>query len=237
MLLLADVDVGQVRAILQLALRWVHILAGIIWIGHLFFFNVVQGAFEGKLDADTKKKVIPELRPRALFWFRWGAMITIISGLLIIGDKWSQTAPTFSGAGAGQTIWIIFGMTLGLIMWFNVWFIIWPHQQVIINGIKTGSKAPDHDARIRKAFLASRFNVYASAPMLLGMIFGSHLGTTGVVQTLIGVALALAVGLGTVHHLIGIAGRVGTEWSSAPPPAAPPAAPPPAAPPAPPPAK
>jgi uncharacterized membrane protein len=234
-MLLADVDMGQVHLIIQIVLRWIHILAGIIWIGHLYFFNVVQGAFEGKLDADTKKKVIPELRPRALFWFRWGAMITMLAGVALIGYIWSLTPPKFEGKELGKNLWILFGMTLGLIMWFNVWFIIWPNQQVIINGIKTGNKAPDHDARIRKAFLASRFNVYVSAPMLLGMVFGSHVPMGGA-HAAIGIAIALAVGLGTVHHLIGMSGKVGTEWSSAPPPAAPPAAPP-AVPPAPPPAK
>ncbi len=215
----------DVHAIVQLALRWIHILAGIIWIGHLYFFNLVQGAFEGKLDGDTKKKVIPELRPRALFWFRWMAMITMLSGVALIGYKWSQTAPKFDEGGIGPNLWIIFGMLLGLIMWFNVWFIIWPNQKVIIEGVKTGNKAPDHDARIRKAFLASRFNVYVSAPMLAGMIFGSHVGTVGLTSTLIGIGISLVVGLGLVHHLIGAAGKVGTEWSAPP---APPPPPPPA---------
>jgi uncharacterized membrane protein len=64
-------------------LRWIHILAGILWIGHLYFFNFVQGQFEATLDAETKKKVIPQLRPRALFWFRWGAAYTWITGVLL----------------------------------------------------------------------------------------------------------------------------------------------------------
>jgi uncharacterized membrane protein len=217
------VDAGQIHAIVQLTLRWIHILAGIIWIGHLYFFNLVQGAFEGKLDAGTKKAVIPELRPRALFWFRWMAMVTMVAGVALIGDMWSQTPPKFD-AGAGKTVWIIFGMALGLIMWFNVWFIIWPNQKVIIGGIKTGNKAADHDQRVRKAFLASRFNVYVSAPMLAGMVFGSHVAMS-MTQSLIGVGVALVVGLGVVHHMIGVAGKVGTEWSAPP---APPAPPPPA---------
>src|SRR5262245_28879833 len=113
-MLLGFVDTNQIHAYAQFVLRWVHILAGIIWIGHLYFFNVVQGAFEGKLDPDTKKKVIPELRPRALFWFRWGAMITMIAGVALIGYKWSLNRPVFEWAGVGQNLWIIFGMLLGL---------------------------------------------------------------------------------------------------------------------------
>ncbi len=214
-------------------LRWVHILAGIIWIGHLYFFNLVQGPFEKPLDGETKKKVIPELRPRALFWFRWGAMVTMLAGVALLGYGWHQNPEQLKNwfspdyAGVSKNLWISMGMLLGMIMWFNVWFIIWPNQQVIINGIKTGNKAPDHDARIRKAFLASRFNMYVSGPMLFGMIFGSHVFTVGFTVTLILMPVAILIGLGVVHHLIGLSGKVGTEWSSPaapPPPAAPPAA-------------
>src|SRR4029079_3990368 len=68
----------------NLLLRWAHVLFGILWIGHLYFFNFVQGGFEGKLTAEIKKAVIPELRPRALYWFRWGAMWTWVTGLFLL---------------------------------------------------------------------------------------------------------------------------------------------------------
>jgi uncharacterized membrane protein len=82
-------------------LRWAHVLFGILWIGHLYFFNFVQGGFEGKLAADVKKVVIPELRPRALFWFRWGAMWTWVTGIFLLGvvyymgfkNTWSADKP------------------------------------------------------------------------------------------------------------------------------------------------
>lgn len=76
---------SMVMDAVNMVLRWAHVLFGILWIGHLYFFNFVQGGFEGKLTADIKKAVIPELRPRALFWFRWGAMWTWVTGLFLLG--------------------------------------------------------------------------------------------------------------------------------------------------------
>ena len=69
---------------LEALFRWIHIVAGIMWIGHLYFFNFVNGPFQGTMDGETKKKVNPELMPRALFWFRWGAAWTWVSGLLLL---------------------------------------------------------------------------------------------------------------------------------------------------------
>ena len=74
----------NIAVIVEFLLRWIHFIAGIIWIGHLYFFNFVNSVFAKTLDAETKKKVVPELMPRALFWFRWGAMVTLLSGLAII---------------------------------------------------------------------------------------------------------------------------------------------------------
>jgi len=76
---------GEISSGLEALFRWMHIFAGILWIGHLYFFNFVNGPFEGKLDGGTKKTVVPELRPRALYWFRWGAAWTWITGVLLLG--------------------------------------------------------------------------------------------------------------------------------------------------------
>ena len=76
---------GDISAAFEALFRWMHVFAGILWIGHLYFFNFVNGQFEGKLDGGTKKTVIPELRPRALFWFRWGAAWTWVTGVLLLG--------------------------------------------------------------------------------------------------------------------------------------------------------
>lgn len=201
-----------VHANVLLALRWIHFMAGITWIGHLYFFNLVQGPFEKVLDADAKKKVIPELRPRALWWFRWGAMITMLSGVMYLLHEQFAGGQKFAGwfENAGN-IWITFGGVLGLIMWFNVWFIIWPQQRVIINGIKTGNKAPDHDARIRKAFLASRFNTYVSVPMLFGMASRTHFASKDLSTTWIMVPIMLVIGLGIAHFFINWSAKVKSD--------------------------
>jgi uncharacterized membrane protein len=81
----------EVNNWLQLIFRWGHVVAGVMWIGHLWFFNFVNGPFAGKMDAPTKKLVVPELMPRALFWFRWGAAWTWITGFLLLGLVYYQT--------------------------------------------------------------------------------------------------------------------------------------------------
>ncbi|MDO8527237.1 MAG: urate hydroxylase PuuD [Deltaproteobacteria bacterium] len=159
--------------------RWVHFLAGITWIGMLYFFNLVNVHFAKLLDAETKKKVVPELMPRALFWFRWGAMFTLLSGLLIIYWKlWVASSAGFWGDGGLFTTtwgqWISFGAILGIIMWFNVWFIIWPAQKKIISWVKNGQAPAEMAATVKKAATTSRVNTYLSVPMLFGMGAASH---------------------------------------------------------------
>ena len=121
--------------------RWFHVIFGVMWIGLLYFFNFVNANFAAALDADTKKKVVPELMPRALFFFRWAAMITFIAGLILLYINYLMP-----GAGASMNsdrgTWIMVGAGFGTIMWFNVWFIIWPNQRKIINGLKTGNLGP-----------------------------------------------------------------------------------------------
>ena len=167
----------------QYLTRWLHVLAGITWIGHLYFFNFVNAQVQPKLDGPTKKVVNPQLMPRALFWFRWGAMITFLSGLLLFtllymyapGVGFGPNKGTFSlpeGGLSDRAIWILIGMGLGFVMWFNVWFIIWPAQQKIIRAVRDGN--PPDAALVKKATFASKFNTHASAPMLFGMLGASH---------------------------------------------------------------
>ena len=187
-------------------LRWAHLIAGITWIGLLYFFNFVMGPFEKTLDGDSKKKVVPELRPRALWWFRWGAMVTMLAGVGMIGMLYQDKMSDLVHTERGQ--WITFGAGLGLIMWFNVWFIIWPAQKQIIGWIKKGEKPPEMDATIKRAFMASRFNTYVSVPMLFGMGAGSgHLASCPC--NWITLPVVLVVGLAISHHLIGLGPKVG----------------------------
>ena len=161
--------------------RWLHVFFGIVWIGHLYFFNFVNLPLQGKLDDAAKKAVNPHLMPRALWWFRTGAMITFLSGLVLFGQIFFYTPELgwganmlFRGAEGGlsdRARWIMWGMTFGSIMWFNVWFIIWPAQKKLLSGQVSGDAAVPVRAR---AALTSRINTYLSAPMLVGMLGANH---------------------------------------------------------------
>ncbi len=194
-------------------LRWVHFIFGITWIGHLYFFNFVNGPFAKTMDADTKKKVVPQLMPRALWWFRWAAMITVITGWLYIGLKLHLNQGGFTGPGGlftstwGQ--WISFGALLGTIMWYNVWFIIWPAQKSIITWVKNGESPAQMPGLVKKAFMASRLNTYLSVPMLFCMGAASHLPVFNLTVVLVMIVISVAL----VWHLVEkVAPKVGSNF-------------------------
>ena len=226
--------------VLQL-LRWTHFFFGIAWIGHLYYFNFVQSHAEKALDGPMKKIVVPNFRGRAIWWFRWGAMVTFITGFAYI--FYQETVATqrfFRGwLDNSANLWILFGATLGTIMWFNVWFKIWPRQQVIIAAVGGLREKPaDFDAMVAAAGKYSRINTYLSVPMLFGMGARSHLPIAKSWGEQLGWWVGiLVIGAGIAYHVVNqAAGKVGKEFLPDAPPAAP-AAPPPAAPPAPPAAK
>jgi uncharacterized membrane protein len=247
--LLSQVSTGSAGSsnfhlvVLQI-LRWAHFFFGIAWIGHLYYFNFVQGAAEKALDGPMKKIVVPNFRGRAIWWFRWGAMVTFLTGLAyILYQEFVATGNHFSGwltfgpGGAGASnSWILFGATLGTIMWFNVWFVIWPRQQVIIASVGGLREKPaDFDALVATAGKASRINTYLSVPMLFGMGGRMHLPVAANWgEQLAWWAGVFVVGFGISYHVVNqVAGKVGKEFlPPAPPAPAAPAAPPPAAPPA-----
>ena len=185
----------------HLLVRWLHVIAGITWIGHLYFFNLVNVPLQGTLDDAGKKAVNPKLMPRALWWFRMGAMVTFLAGIALFtmtymytpGQGFGPSNLFLDSAGqiSGRAWWILFGMTLGTIMWFNVWFIIWPAQKGLLSGKITGDPA----AAVRKrAGLASRINTYLSGPMLFGMLAPAHYGASnGLTMTVFAVIALLAV--------------------------------------------
>jgi len=161
---------------LMFLLRWIHLIAGITWIGLLYFFNFINIPLTGTMDGDTKKKVVPELMPRALFFFRWGAMFTFLAGAGMIIIKYFILGSGLTGpSGLMSTpggLWIVFGALFGTVMWFNVWFIIWPAQQKIIPAIKAGEAPPA--GLPAKAGMASKINTYMSVPLLFFMGAGSE---------------------------------------------------------------
>ena len=182
---------------LHLLIRWLHVIAGIIWIGHLYFFNFVNLPLQGALDDAAKKIVNPQLMPRALWWFRWGAMITMMAGLTLFvliymytpGVGFGPTSLLMDTEGlTGRGAWILFGMLLGLIMWFNVWMIIWPTQKKLLTGKIPQDQIP---AARKKAALFSRINTYLSGPMLFGMLAPSHYGTMHPAALVIAIGVAV----------------------------------------------
>ncbi|MCC6670747.1 MAG: urate hydroxylase PuuD [Planctomycetes bacterium] len=161
-------------------LRWLHFLAGIVWIGLLYYFNFVQTPFFATAEAPVRSGMIRGLVPSALWWFRWGAMITFLSGWAYIGMKMGlEKVPH----GSAYMTLIMTGGLLGTVMWANVWFVIWPNQKVVIanaNQTATGGQPiPDAANRGKRAGLASRTNTALSIPMLFFMGAASHLQSLG----------------------------------------------------------
>ena len=149
--------------ILEFIFRWAHVLFGITWIGMLYYFNFVQTEYLKEAEADAKADAIKKLAPRALWWFRWGAMFTFLTGLVLLHQIGAST--NIMGM---PVIWV--GAIAGILMFLNVWLIIWPKQQVVL-GLKEG----DGPSSAAKAGLASRTNTLLSGPMLFGMLGSKHL--------------------------------------------------------------
>ena len=199
---------------IQLLLRWLHVIAGITWIGHLYFFNFVNVPLQGALDDAAKKAVNPKLLPRALWWFRWGAMVTFIAGLVLFTMIYMYTpgsgfgpSALFSSSEGGLTnraAWILLGMLMGTIMWFNVWFIIWPAQKKILRREVPADLLP---AVRKKALMASRTNAYLSGPMLFCMLAPGHYGSINFVTFLV----ASLLGVAAIWHFIKFSSKVGTS--------------------------
>ena len=160
-------------------LRWLHIGSGVMWIGLLWYFNFVQTPTMPKIPDELKGGVSRFIAPAALFWFRWGAMATLIFGLLLAGVYGElidgYTLNLLDGLINLRIILLGIGMWLGTIMWFNVWFVIWPNQQKALN---IGNAYPDlpadqKQAAARTAGMFSRINTMLSIPMLFCMVAGS----------------------------------------------------------------
>ena len=179
--------------LLHFALRWIHFLAGITWIGLLYYFNFVQGSWFKETEADVKTAAVQLLVPRALWWFRWGAMFTFLSGFFIILIRAHQGGMMILTRGWGPLILI--GSLMGTLMFLNVWLIIWPAQKIVIADAK-GEKNPDAAAAGAKAGLASRTNTLFSIPLLFFMGAASHLPLqVEMTAALIGAVVVIVGGL------------------------------------------
>ena len=147
-------------------LRWMHVFFGVLWIGLLYYLNFVQVPTMPKVPAELKKGVTGYIAPNVFFFFRYGALFTVLTGLgIAFVDGYGHQALTFSGEGNVNLIGL--GMWLALIMAFNVWFIIWPNQKKVL-GIVAADDATKAKAATT-AGIASRLNTLLSIPMLLAM--------------------------------------------------------------------
>lgn len=172
---------GNFMNLFEFLLRWLHLFFGVIWIGHLYYFNFTQGTFLNAQDVDNSAKsaLRMKLLPVALYWFRWGAMWTMVTGV----TYWSLKGHSFGGMTNYLTssygIAISIGALFGLTMWYNVWFVIWPNQKIVIQNatqVAAGQAAlPQAADAGARANVASRTNTLLSIPMLFFMGAASHL--------------------------------------------------------------
>jgi len=155
--------------------RWLHVLSGVMWIGILWYFNFVQIPNMAKIPAEQRPAITGVIAPSALFWFRWGAMSTIVTGLILAWLNGYIVEAILIGLtdGVAKHTAIGIGMWLGAIMWFNVWFIIWPAQQKALGMVQVDDAAKA--AAGRTAMLFSRTNTMLSIPMLYAMTAAQNL--------------------------------------------------------------
>ncbi len=155
--------------------RWLHVLSGVMWIGLLWYFNFVQIPNMPKIPDEQKPAIGKVIAPAALFWFRWGAMATIVTGLIVAwmnGYIVEAIAIGIADNDPKHTM-IGIGMWLGLIMWANVWFVIWPNQKKALGMVEVS--AEEKAAAARTAMLFSRTNTLLSVPMLFAMVAAQNL--------------------------------------------------------------
>lgn len=185
--------------------RWGHILAGITWIGLLYYFNFVQGEYFKEAEDAHRSGAIQKLVPRALWWFRWAAMFTFLTGVILLAYRHQ-----------GFSYDITIGATLGTLMFLNVWAIIWPNQKIVIASAtqvaQGGDALPEAAAAAPKAALASRTNTLFSFPMLFFMGSSVHM-TSGLIGDASTVGLATILIIVAVLEVNGIVGKQGPMTS------------------------
>jgi uncharacterized membrane protein len=155
--------------------RYLHVLSGVMWIGLLWYLNFVQIPSMPKLTDEQKPAITKIIAPAVLFWFRWAAFATIVTGLMVayLNGYVHQALMLGISSGGGKNTAIGIGMWLGLIMAFNVWFIIWPNQKKALGIVEATPE--EKPVALKKAVMASRINTLLSLPMLLSMVAAQNL--------------------------------------------------------------
>ena len=155
--------------------RYFHVVSGIMWIGLLWYVNFVQIPSMPKIADEQKPAITKVIAPAVLFWFRWAAFATIVTGLIVayLNGYVHQALALGIGSGGGKNTAIGIGMWLGLIMAFNVWFIIWPNQKKFLGIVECSPE--EKPVALKKSLIASRINTLLSLPMLLSMVAAQNL--------------------------------------------------------------
>lgn len=180
---------------LDIIFRWLHLLFGITWIGMLYYFNFVQGGYFKQASPEALSDAKAKLAPSALWWFRWGAMLTFLTGLVLLVKV----------TKLGQlNDYIVAGALMGTLMFLNVWLVIWPNQKIAL-GMVEGDAA----AAGAKALLASRTNVLFSAPMAFGMLAGPHFYGQGYGDLAGGIDLWIVIAIIALLELNALFGKQG----------------------------
>ena len=155
-------------------IRWLHVLSGVMWVGLLWYLNFVQIPNMPNIPDEQKPAIGKVIAPAVLFWFRWAAMATLITGLLLAYlNGYLLQAITLGSDGIAKHTAIGIGMWLGAIMWFNVWFVIWPNQKRALGIVEADADRKAASAKI--AMLVSRTNTLLSIPMLYAMVSAQNL--------------------------------------------------------------
>ncbi len=155
-------------------IRWLHVLSGVMWVGLLWYLNFVQIPNMPNIPDEQKPAIGKVIAPAVLFWFRWAAMATLITGLLLAYlNGYLLQAITLGSDGIAKHTAIGIGMWLGAIMWFNVWFVIWPNQKRALGIVEADTDRKAASAKI--AMLVSRTNTLLSIPMLYAMVSAQNL--------------------------------------------------------------
>jgi len=155
--------------------RWLHVLSGVMWIGLLWYFNFVQIPNMAKIPDEQKPAIGKVIAPAALFWFRWAAKATIVTGLILAWMNGYLVEAITLGItdGVAKHTMIGIGMWMGAIMWFNVWFVIWPNQKRALGMVEVDADTKAKSART--AMLFSRTNTLLSIPMLFAMVSAQNI--------------------------------------------------------------
>jgi len=172
-------DAGQGWSILS---RWGHVLAGITWIGLLYFFNFVQTPAFAQMSPEARSEAMDKITWRALWWFRWAAALTFLTGLSLLGvERYFDSFPDVFNQPQGLAI--ITGVLLATTMFLNVWLVIWPNQQIVIGSARQVMAGGEADVRVgdagKKGARASRANTFFSIAMVWFMVFAPHFAGRG----------------------------------------------------------